>query len=224
MDFLLHADEDKIIKLRFYPKHSSLHLFDCGLEKKPSERNFTDVYKIYYSWSILQSTNEYDYDFDEQGKLKISDGICQKIDHWEPFKQVFAMPCDECSALSDIGDLTRYVVKTRENVDHYMSFGQPGSDWNIRYNKGYTYDEYLREWYREEGYNIPDKTGKKEIFGLVTEQEFYEREYGRHPYLEYMVWNYDTGFRFNLDVNKAYEFADYIDQVNQYMLEHGVPI
>ena len=40
MDFILHVDEDKIIKLRFYPKHSSLHLFDCGFEKKPSERNF----------------------------------------------------------------------------------------------------------------------------------------------------------------------------------------
>ena len=48
MDFLLHADEDKIIKLRFYPRHSSLHLFDEGLKKAGSERTFGDVYKIYY--------------------------------------------------------------------------------------------------------------------------------------------------------------------------------
>ena len=59
---------------------------------------------------------------------------------------------------------------------------------------------------------------------MVSEQEFYEHEGGRRPYLEYMVWNCDNGFKFNLDVNRAYEFADYIDQVNQYMLEHGVPI
>ena len=58
MDFILHADEDNIIKLRFYPKHSSLHLFDEGLKKAGSERTFGDVYKIYYCWSILISENE----------------------------------------------------------------------------------------------------------------------------------------------------------------------
>ena len=167
MDFLLHADEDKIIKLRFYPRHSSLHLFDEGLKKAGSERTFGDVYKIYYSWAILLSENDYSYETDGHGELiKNEDGSYKTISNWTPYKQVFGFSCDECSALSEIGDLTRHVIAKRESIDDYKTFGQPGSDWNIRYNKGYTYDEYLREWYREDGYNVPDKTGKKKSLVL----------------------------------------------------------
>ena len=179
MDFILEENKERKTKLRFYPKKSSLHLFDSGLGKEPSERTFEDVYKIYYCWSILQSDNDYDIDINESGNIK-------KIsDDWSSFKQIFGFWCDECSALSGIGDLTRHVIHTHENVDNYITFGQPGSDWNVHYHN----DE-------------------------------------KQPWIEYMVWNNisNKGFRFCLDVDKAYEFADFIDGVNRYMLEHGVPI
>ena len=226
MDFILGENEERKKKLRFYPRHSSLHLFDEGLKKAGSERTFKDVYKIYYCWAILLSENDYSYETDGHGELiKNEDGSYKTISNWTPYKQVFGFSCDECSSLSAIGDLTRHVIAKRESIDDYMTFGQPGSDWNIRYNKGYTHDEYLKEWYRNDGYNVQNwEDWEKEVFGLVSEQEFYKREGGRHPYLQYMVWNGHIGFKFNLDVNRAYEFADYIDQVNHYMLEHGVPI
>ena len=224
MDFILHADEDNIIKLRFYPKHSSLHLFDEGLKKAGSERTFGDVYKIYYCWSILISENDWHFERDGDGELiKNEDGSYKTISNWTPYKQFFGFSYDECSALSAIGDLTRHVIESRESIDDYFTFGQPGSDWSIHYKKGYPYDEYLQRWKEEN--DEYDLNQAKELHGLKSEEEFYNSE-GRMPSLEYMVWHnmQDTGFRFRLNVDRAYEFANFIDEINQYMLEHGVPI
>ena len=122
--------------------------------------------------------------------------------------------------MHDIDNLTRTAIKTR-NADNYTTSNKLGSDWNIRYNKGYSYDEYLREWKANNGENEDGwEEREKELWGLKSEKVFYEHEGGRRPWLEYMVWNNmsNIGFKFRLSVDRAVEFAKFIDEVNRYML------
>lgn len=45
-------------------------------------------------------------------------------------------------------------------------------------------------------------------------------------YLKFTLWNTgdDTGYRFSLSIKEALKFADFIDEVNKYALEHGEEI
>lgn len=219
-DFMLSTDEYRKVKFRFYPKHSSLHLFDSGLKKNLSERDFKDVYKIYYSWGILQSDNVFDFKKDENGELVISDGgFLKKTDKWTAYKQTFKMECDECSSLANIGELTRYVIECKKDINGIYTFGQPGSDWNIHYHKGYSYKEYIKNFKKKNKDNEYSES-------ILDEEEFWKSGHGRKTKIEYMVWDNtsDKGFRFTLDIDRANEFAAFIDKINQYMIEHGVPI
>ena len=219
MDFILEENRYTKLKLRFYPRQSTLHLSDDGVKKEFSERTFHDACKIDYSWAILRSDNRYDFVFDEVGKfVENEDRSLKIIDNWTIFREFFKVRED--STLHDIDNLTRTAIITRK-ADNRMNSSKPGSDWNIRYNKGYSYDEYLREWKANNGENEDGwEDWEKELWGLRSEKEFYEHEDGRRPWLEYMVWKNESniGFKFRLSVDKAFEFAKFIDEVNRYML------
>lgn len=79
IDFILEERDDYKLIFRFYPRQSSCHSFD---EKPPTKPE--DVYKVYYSYAIIEQ--------------------CQ----WEPNEPweseiLFYQYCDECSIIDEIG-------------------------------------------------------------------------------------------------------------------------
>ena len=78
-----------------------------------------------------------------------------------------------------------------------MSIGQEGSIWQLHY---ISMDQ-------------DDLTDREDTYKLLDE-------------ISFSVWsNYtNKGYRFWLDINKAEEFAQFIDAVNNHMLENGEPI
>lgn len=120
MDFMLYEDDDKRIKFRFYPRHSHMHSFD---EEPP--KTYKDVYKVYYSWGIMVSTNN---SWDNKPK-------------WTPYHMVFLMNCDECSAITELSYIIKEVIKNKTEYKQVVTFGQPGSDWLLHYYEAYIFNE-----------------------------------------------------------------------------------
>jgi hypothetical protein len=125
LDFTLsETDEEKII-FRFDIKRSSTHLFDSGLAKRPEDRTFQDVYKIYYNWKIV---------------LEEKENSTTPNEYLES-TEIFKFPWDENSALSDIGENTKEAIKKKSSVLDIKSFGQPSSEWNIQYIDECSYED-----------------------------------------------------------------------------------
>jgi len=173
LDFILEEDaKGKKLVFRFYPRGSHMHSFD---DKPP--KTFQDVYKVYYSWAII------DYSYNYKNNIKVAE-------------RVFYMSCDECSALCDLASAIRYMLRHRRKEMDVLSFGQPGSDWKL---------EYLPRKYDEQG-NPNLSYGDGRVYFTVFN-------------------NYKhNGYEFCLNVEKTKKFCDYLEAVNQHMLENGEPI
>lgn len=171
-DFMLMHDNNVQLLFRFKFSQSHMHSFD---ENPP--KTYGDVFKVYYSWEILRSIN--DSWTDEP--------------NWQPFQAIFSFRCDECSALTSMSWIIRHVIRYKKKRQEVNSFGQPASDWELEYKKGW------------EGLDS----------GISQKDQ-----------LLFKVWNNssDLGFRFWLDIQTALKFSDFLDECNQYMLEHGEPI
>ena len=52
MDFILNKNKYSCIKFRLYPRLSHMHSFD---DEPP--KDLEGVYKVYYSWCILEAKN-----------------------------------------------------------------------------------------------------------------------------------------------------------------------
>lgn len=176
MDFTLKeaSEYSRRLTFRFYCSASHMH----GFRDEPP-KDYSEVYKVYYSWAIVKGTDEYD-----------------------GFVPMFTMTCDECSALFGLEDVIRIIVSYTDNDENtyeehsIMSVGQPGSIWEIVRKKRGHFDE--EEWV----------------------------EPPENDVIRFSVWNNynNKGYRFYLTLAKAAEFAEYIEKMNQYMLEHGEPI
>lgn len=175
MDFLLKKNEYSCIKIRFYPQKSHMHSFN---DDPPL--NYNEVYKVYYSWGILEAINNYS---NERGR---------------GCKKVFTFDYDENSALSCLDQAIKHVIRYKNKKMVLQSVGQPGSNWNIYYNKYYGY----------------------------SEDDFEEIHIPQMDYLVFEVWNNcsNQGYKFDLSVETAKEFSDFISDVNKHMLENGEPI
>lgn len=180
IDFIISEDKYEKIKMRFYPKSSNMHSFN-----KYPPKTFDDVYKVYYSWAIMKSYNNSFSDSEE---------------NWSAYERVFCFDCDECSAITNLSYVIRHIIRYKRKSTKLLSFGQPGSVWNIFYEKVFDFqnDDYDSEWA-----HIPER-----------------------DYLRFEVWNNytDIGYMFNLPIKKAHAFCEYIDSINQHMLENGDPI
>ena len=117
MDFVLSEDEYDKTVFRFYPKASHMHGFD---ENPPA--SLDDVYKVYYSWGVIQYS-------------KLDDGS------WDSGNRIFFMDWDECSALEYLGHVIRRVLRYKKRVIQIRSMGQPGSEWTITFRPEWVWDD-----------------------------------------------------------------------------------
>ena len=129
IDFIIEKTDDHIVKMRFYPQHSHCHGF---YETPPKDWN--EVYKVYYSWSILESHK----------------GFIKDDEMWTAFEPVFEMKWDECSAITYLPDTIEWILKKKKNFYRLPTLGQPGSDWDFRYIKTCASKIYFDE--QERGY------------------------------------------------------------------------
>ena len=82
LDFVLIEDNYQKTVFRFYPRKSHCHSFDENLPK-----SWEDVYKVYYSYSIIRN--------------------------WKASKKkeiLFECLCDECSVIDEVAETIRLVL------------------------------------------------------------------------------------------------------------------
>ena len=98
-------------------------------------KNFDDVYKVYYSWAILES---YPETAEENGEEK-----------WGRFRKVFSMPFDECSCIgARLEAAVKLVMDHRRKEYRVLSSGWPGSVWRITRMGQSPRPFPLKEWTR----------------------------------------------------------------------------
>lgn len=185
MDFILHDDEYDKIKFRFYPRESHVH----GFTEDTCPKTWNAVYKHYYSWAILQAFKD------------------DEIKGEEPALLVFDMSWDECSALLELSTCLQHVIDKKKRHLKVSTFGQPGSDWELKYRKAYAHNPNY-DWKKENPENV------KQI------------RIPKNDYVEFHVWNNWTncGYRFTLDIPKCKDFVVFLNEVNAHMLENSEPI
>ncbi len=113
-DFVIENETYRETVFRYYPKQTHVHGF--GDE---SPKNWKEVYKVYYSWAIIDKF----YDDEEHTKF---DG----------YEFRMKMGCDECSVLPYLDDVIRNVIETGKAENNVEGFGQPSSDWSISKRSG----------------------------------------------------------------------------------------
>lgn len=112
LDFVLSEGSSLMPKVvfRFYPCRSHMHGFD---EENPP-KSYDDVYKVYYSWSILER---------HVGDNGVAYGNSVRV---------FEMNWDECSALTDLDKAVSDLLDNKRLEYTVLSLGQPGSIWEVR--------------------------------------------------------------------------------------------
>ena len=122
--------------------------------------------------------------------------------------------------------------------------------WGILVSKNYSFDENNQDWTTWDRVfymrcdecsvleilpkiirNIIDnKQARRKVLafgqpGSDWEIQYIENGEDEEYYIVNVFNNFtDKGFRFIVDIDKFKDFAEYIDGINQYMLEHGEPI
>ena len=106
-DFVLFGDEEYKVVFHFFTRDSHCHSFN---DKPP--KNWIEVYKVYYSWSII-------------GELFYEDGTPMDSD------VLFDIPWDECSNLTVLSFTIRNLIQQKELKEHLLPSGQPASEWYV---------------------------------------------------------------------------------------------
>lgn len=118
LDFIIKDSDTSRLIFRFYPRGSSCHSFT---DEPP--KSWKDVFKVYYSYAILQ-----------QSRLT-------KDDMWET-QVVFTETCDECSIIDEVGERCKLLSEGTETLirqegeeirlldDIIFPFGM-GTNWTI---------------------------------------------------------------------------------------------
>ena len=109
-DFFIFEDEYKRVIFRFLPNDSHCHSFD---ENPP--KSWREVYKVYYSFSIIC------FDLNEETGLT------------EYAEDMFSIYRDECSVLTHLAKYIRGTLTTK-NTSKILAMGQPGSEWEISWD------------------------------------------------------------------------------------------
>ena len=104
MTFTLKEDReyDYRIDFVFMPEYSHCHSFN---DNPPT--NWEEVYKVYYSWKIVEI-------FEDDTEV------------------LFNMSMDECSCLTELSYYIRDILSDKNEYCKVNSFGQPGSRWFIQ--------------------------------------------------------------------------------------------
>ena len=156
LDFILEQDEDERLVFRFHPRSSHCHSFN---ETPP--KTWEEVYKVYYSYSILKQ-------WKEDGK-------------WKECEIVYNEPCDECSIINTIafaclglakgntyhenllnGELVR--IDFLGNTFYPMGYGTEWTIDKIERPEGTRYQFTLFDWHCV-GYKFYLPEEKMEEFG-----------------------------------------------------------
>lgn len=154
LDYIIEQSEHERLIFRFYPRQSCCHSFN---DKSPE--SWKEVYKAYYSYSIIK---QWRFNPDEQ---------------WES-EVVFKEPCDECSIIDEIAERCLLLAEgydTFEREDgertpllneEVFPFGM-GTSWIISKNERYDFDSIVK--HISYTFTLFDYFGKG--FRFVIEQE-----------------------------------------------------
>lgn len=93
IDYIVELNDFERLRFRFYPKQSHCHSFG---DEPP--KDWSDVYKVYYSYAIIKQ-----WRFDSE-------------DQWES-KLMFYEPFDECSIIDQIGNLCLLLADGHETFE-----------------------------------------------------------------------------------------------------------
>lgn len=129
IDYIIEQSDDERLIFRFYPRQSSCHSFG---DEPP--KDWSDVYKVYYSYAIIRQ-----WRFNSE-------------DQWES-KIMFYENCDECSMIDEVGErcllLADGVEVFKRNDDKeiqlldqcILPFGM-GTNWTIIKNTRFDLSTY----------------------------------------------------------------------------------
>lgn len=196
IDFIISKDNYRRLIFRFYPRRSSCHSFNDETPK-----NWNEVYKVYYSYAIIQ---QYKFESEDQWKSVV----------------VFREDCDECSIIDEVGYRCLLLadgveVYEREDGEKFellnqniLPFGM-GTDWTISKHTC-TYDDIDEN-------DLQNCANMAEIMEHMKEI--------REVYYTFMLFNYDNkGYKFTLEDKDIKAFGEYLLECCDYMLAHGDPI
>lgn len=150
IDFVLYEDSYEKLIFRFYPKQSSCHSFG---DKPPI--NWSNVYKVYYSYSVLRQWKDKD-----------------------PTNVLFDSGCDECSIIDKVAARIKHIIDGKrivivnfmdeehiiELLDNDMYPMGMGVSWTIRELKNGNYQVEMFN-YSEVGYRFFLTKEKLKEFG-----------------------------------------------------------
>ena len=88
IDFIIKEDEYSKVIFRFYPRQSSCHSFG---DEPPKDQS--DVYKVYYSYSIIKVWKE-----DNSHEI------------------LYRCSCDECSAIDEVAAVCKYLSEGKKQI------------------------------------------------------------------------------------------------------------
>ena len=154
IDFqILDSSKIKVI-MRFYPRRSNMRGFN---EEVP--KSFDEVYKVYYSWAILESRNMAWEDEEPR---------------WGKYKKVFSMNWDECSVIFEVlSGAIKSVIEEKEKHLGLVSLGQPSSEWILEYHEvADLFKENLRDWVSFMVFNNWTSKGYRFNLGIDAVEDF----------------------------------------------------
>lgn len=191
LDFVLKERNGYRLIFRFYPKQSHCHSFN---DNPPTSWN--EVYKVYYSYSILEEYDDIHYLTNTES-----------TDHDWNVRKVFEETCDECSIIDEVAFYCLQLADGKKEYSREIDdelhtwqlldteiypFGM-GVSWKIHEYEKSNYDE--------------------------NNEEIIENEY------EFQLFSYDNvGYRFSLNKEQMKEFGQYLTNCCEYMLKHGEAI
>lgn len=100
IDFIINENNDSKTIFRFYPRQSHCHSFG---DEPP--KDWGDVYKVYYSYSIFKVYKE-----DNEHKM------------------LYQCRCDECSIIDDIAALCKYLSEGKKKITNTCQ----GESWEVK--------------------------------------------------------------------------------------------
>lgn len=106
-DFILFGDEEYKVVFHFFTRDSRCHSFNDDPPK-----NWNEVYKVYYSWSITQNM------------LGMDDEVVES-------EVLIDVVWDECSRLTELSFHIKDVIQNEAVKVHLVPLGQPASEWYI---------------------------------------------------------------------------------------------
>jgi len=189
IDFILNERRGYRLIFRFYPKRSSCHSFN---ENPP--KSWNEVYKVYYSYAILEEYDDLHY---------FEDDKYSETEHDWNVKQVFDESSDECSCIDEVGFTCLQLAEGKTEYSREIN-GE------------------LHTWQLLDTEKFPFGDGTS--WKIHKYQIWIDEDTAEDRYEIQMFDKKNIGYRFSLNLKQLKEFGQYLLDCCEYMLAHGESI